>query len=157
MAEHAGILDTVGHYVSCSCSGACVPVVRSQRGASAQLHEDSDVHKQSRLGVQGRAVLCPACAQEMKAFWLPSKTPESAALLDKPGMTTYCPASGKKLRLKDLTPVRFLRCPEDQPGFARDPISRDTLSNTDKLVLLRPTGEGRSLFGVARGNRQERL
>ena len=93
--------------------------------------------------------MLPACAQEMKAFWLPSKTPESAAMLDKPDMNTFCPASGKKLRLKDLTPVRFMRSPEDQPGFARDPISRDTLSNTDRLVVLRPTGGGRSLLAHA--------
>ena len=94
--------------------------------------------------MQGSAGCKAACMrgllQEMKAFWLPSKTPESAARLDRPDMATVCPASGKRLRLKDLTPVRFLRCPEGEPGFARDPISRDTLSNTDELVVLRPTG-----------------
>lgn len=45
----------------------------------------------------------------MKAFWLPSKTPEARALLDKPDMSTYCPASGKKLTLKQLLPVKFTR------------------------------------------------
>lgn len=38
--------------------------------------------------------------QEMRAFWLPGKTPEAKALLDKPGMDTLCPASGAKLKLK---------------------------------------------------------
>ena len=82
----------------------------------------------------------PRHVQEMKAFWLPSKTPEAAALLDKPDLATHCPASGKPLRLKELVPVRFTRVPEGEPGFARDPVTRDTLANCDHLVVLRPTG-----------------
>ncbi len=76
----------------------------------------------------------------MKAFWLPSKTPEAAALLGKPNQATHCPASGRPLRLKELVPVRFTRVPEGEPGFARDPVTRDTLANSDHLVVLRPTG-----------------
>lgn len=45
--------------------------------------------------------------KEMNAFWVPSKTPEARALVDKPDMNTYCPASGKKLKLKDLIEVKF--------------------------------------------------
>ena len=36
-----------------------------------------------------------------------SATPESRQLLDKPDVNTYCPATGKKLRLKDLVPVKL--------------------------------------------------
>ena len=47
--------------------------------------------------------------QELKSFWLPSLAPESKAMVDKPDAATHCPATGKKLRLKDLTPVSCLR------------------------------------------------
>lgn len=44
---------------------------------------------------------CPSpCAQEVAAFWVPGKGPESKALLDKPDMATLCPATGDKLKLK---------------------------------------------------------
>jgi nitric oxide synthase-interacting protein len=46
--------------------------------------------------------------QALKSFWLPSLAPESKALVDKPDAATICPATGKKLRLKDLTPVQPL-------------------------------------------------
>ena len=45
----------------------------------------------------------------MKAFWLPSKAPEAKALLEKPDMATVCPASGKKLTLKQLVAIKFTR------------------------------------------------
>ncbi len=76
----------------------------------------------------------------MRAFWLPSKTPEARALLGRPDMDTYCPASGKKLRLKDLIPVRLTRVPEGQTGFAMDPVTQDTFTNASRLVLLKSTG-----------------
>lgn len=47
--------------------------------------------------------------QGVNAFWVTSATPESRALLDKPDVNTYCPATGKKLRLKDLIPVKFTK------------------------------------------------
>ena len=78
--------------------------------------------------------------QEMKAFWMPSKTPEAQRLLEKPDMNTYCPASGKKLRLKDLIPIRFTRCAEDEEGFAKDPVTKDTFTNANRLVVLKCTG-----------------
>jgi hypothetical protein len=55
-------------------------------------------------------------------------------------MNTYCPASKKRLRLKDLLPVNFTRVPEDQTGYAMDPVTGDTFTNASKLVVLRPTG-----------------
>ncbi len=78
--------------------------------------------------------------QEMKAFWMPSKTPEAQRLLEKPDMSTYCPASGKKLRLKDLIPIRFTRCAEDEEGFAKDPVTKDTFTNANRLVVIKSTG-----------------
>ena len=79
--------------------------------------------------------------QQMRAFWVPSQTPEARAAAEKPDSNTYCPASGKRLRLKDLSPVRFTRVPEGDTGLYMDPITKDTFTNADTLVLLKPTGE----------------
>ncbi len=78
----------------------------------------------------------------MRAFWLPSKTPEAQRLLEKPDMNTYCPATGKKLRLKDLIPIRFERCAEEEDGFAKDPVTKDTFTNANRLVVIKGTGVG---------------
>ncbi len=56
-----------------------------------------------------------AQARQMKAFWMPGKTPEASTTVAKPSADTLCPATGKKLRLKELTPVRFTRMPGDEP------------------------------------------
>lgn len=93
----------------------------------------------------------PHAKQEMKAFWLPSKTPEANILVDKPDMSTVCPASGKKLRLKDLIPVRFMRVPEAEDGYAMDPVTKDTFSNASRLVVLKATGETSSRFILSWG------
>ncbi|KAK9847790.1 hypothetical protein WJX84_006659 [Apatococcus fuscideae] len=79
--------------------------------------------------------------KEMKAFWLPSKAPDTRTKLEKPDLGTVCPASGKKLRLKDLIPVRFTQVPEGSSGLHMDPITHDTFSNSTQLVVLRPTGD----------------
>ncbi len=76
----------------------------------------------------------------MKAFWLPSKAPEANNIVAKPDMNTCCPASGKKLRLKDLIPVRFTCVPESEDGYAMDPVTKDTFSNANRVVVLKPTG-----------------
>jgi nitric oxide synthase-interacting protein len=78
---------------------------------------------------------------EMNAFWLPSKTPEAAALLDKPDAATTCPATGKKLKLRDLVDVKFTRVPGGGPNDYMDPVTRDLLTNASRLLLLRPTGD----------------
>jgi hypothetical protein len=41
-------------------------------------------------------------------FWIPAMTPEAkAARPEKPDPNVYCPTSGKRLRIKDLIPVKF--------------------------------------------------
>lgn len=54
-------------------------------------------------------------AQEVRSYWGPSMVPEARDLLDKPDVNTYCPATGKKLRLKDLVSVKFTRL-QDEGG-----------------------------------------
>ena len=72
---------------------------------------------------------------------MPSLMPSAESHLDKPDESTYCPASGKKLRMKDLVPVRFTPVPEGESGLHMDPVTKDTFTNTSKLVVLRPTGD----------------
>lgn len=67
-------------------------------------------------------------------------------------METRCPASGKRLRMGELTAVRFTSVKENlksklkekmsgqaQPLYM-DPISREFLTNTSRLVVLKPMG-----------------
>lgn len=79
--------------------------------------------------------------KEMKAFWVPSKAPDARQVLAKPDTATYCPASGKKLRLKDLIAVKFARTPEEDSGVYMDPVTQDTFTNASSLVVLKPTGD----------------
>lgn len=79
--------------------------------------------------------------KELRAFWMPSKTPEARALLDKPDGQTICPASGKKLRLKDLTPVHFATVPGGGEHEYMDPVSRDVLTNASRLLVIKPSGD----------------
>ncbi|KAL4451668.1 hypothetical protein ABPG75_007330 [Micractinium tetrahymenae] len=79
--------------------------------------------------------------KEMRAFWLPGKTPEAKVVLEKPDMSTTCPASGAKLKLKDLTSVRFTPVPDGGPHEYMDPITKDVFTNASRLVVLKPTGD----------------
>lgn len=79
--------------------------------------------------------------KEMRAFWLPSKTPEARVVLEKPDTDTHCPASGKKLKLKDLTTVRMTPLPGGSATDFMDPVTRDPFTNASRLMLLKPTGD----------------
>ena len=88
---------------------------------------------------------------------------------EKPDTSCRCPASGAKLRLKDLVPVRFYRLGDkegDEEGeegkeeaakrreadaaaalsaaggnnYAFDPVTRDPLTNATPVVVLLPSG-----------------
>ncbi|EFJ45302.1 hypothetical protein VOLCADRAFT_106032 [Volvox carteri f. nagariensis] len=80
-------------------------------------------------------------AKELKAFWMPSLTPEADAKVEKPDTDTRCPASGKKLRMKDLVAVRWTPVPEGEPGKHMDPVTKETFTNSSKLVVLATTGD----------------
>ena len=46
-------------------------------------------------------------------FWIPQNTPDAKEeVIEKPDTNTYCPFSGNKLRIKDLTPVKFVLDPK---------------------------------------------
>lgn len=76
----------------------------------------------------------------MKAFWVPQKAPDARINLEKPDSSTFCPASGKKLKLKDLIPVKFAPVPEGESGVHMDPITKDNFTNASALVVLKPKG-----------------
>lgn len=72
---------------------------------------------------------------------MPSKAPEAPEeKVVKPDTDTRCPASGEKLRMKDLMPVRFTPVPDGEPGKHMDPITKETFTNTSQLVFLAATG-----------------
>ncbi|PSC69552.1 Nitric oxide synthase-interacting [Micractinium conductrix] len=79
--------------------------------------------------------------KEMRAFWLPGKAGESKVVLDKPDMSTVCPASGAKIKLKDLISVKFTPVPDGGPHDFMDPITKDVFTNASRLVVLKPTGD----------------
>lgn len=93
--------------------------------------------------------------KEVRSYWSHSMVPESRLLLDKPDVSTTCPATGKKLRLKDLIPVNFTLIQDDgsekpdpamrragteEPRFC-DPITKDVFTNVSALVLFKTTGD----------------
>eukprot|EP00892_Ulva_mutabilis_P012112 jgi/Ulvmu1/9273/UM050_0022.1 len=80
-------------------------------------------------------------AKEAKSFWQPQDTPDSDVRADKPSADVLCPISGKKLRIKDLTPVKLTPAEDGNDGEYIDPVSLDVLRNTSKLVVLKPTGD----------------
>ena len=43
----------------------------------------------------------------MKAYWLPSATPDAPTRVEAPTIDTVCPQGNEKLRLKDLFPIAF--------------------------------------------------
>ena len=55
-------------------------------------------------------------------------------------MDTICPATGKKLKLKDLITVNFTHVPENEAGYAMDPVTKDTFSNASRLAVLKSSG-----------------
>ena len=82
--------------------------------------------------------------KELKAFWLPSLAPEAGEALEKPSSETRCPATGQKLRLKDLLPVVFTPAPEsdgDGAGRFMCPLCKETLTNVTRVVVLQPGGD----------------
>lgn len=50
-------------------------------------------------------LLSPFCT--LQAFWMPGQHEDAEAHITKPEIDTVCPATGKKLRMKDLVQVRW--------------------------------------------------
>ncbi|KAL6562189.1 E3 ubiquitin-protein ligase csu1 [Orobanche gracilis] len=81
----------------------------------------------------------------MKAFWLPSATPEAPKKVDAPSTETSCPEGSEKLRLKTLFPVKFTEDTSERRSTSLDktyicPSCKVTLTNTLSLVALSSCG-----------------
>ncbi|KAF6153933.1 hypothetical protein GIB67_023710 [Kingdonia uniflora] len=60
----------------------------------------------------------------MKAFWLPSATPEAPVKVDSPSTCTVCPEGREKLKLKTLFPIYFTEDSNEKKA------SKSSLNNT---------------------------
>ena len=82
----------------------------------------------------------------MKAFWLPSATPEAPVKVDAPSTCTVCPEGKEKLKLKTLFPVVFTEDNSDKKKSSSldksfiCPSCKVTLTNTSSLVALSSCG-----------------
>jgi nitric oxide synthase-interacting protein len=56
-------------------------------------------------------------------------------------MDVFCPVTGKKLKMKDLKPIKFTAASDGVPNSFIDPVSNDALNNSSKLVALTATGD----------------
>jgi hypothetical protein len=80
-------------------------------------------------------------ARSVQSFWQPQGTPDSDIRPDKPTLDVVCPVSGAKLKLKDLTPVKFTPAPDAADITFMDPVSKDILRNSSVIVVLKPSGD----------------
>ncbi|XP_058078073.1 E3 ubiquitin-protein ligase CSU1 [Magnolia sinica] len=85
--------------------------------------------------------------RNMKAFWLPSATPEAPVKVEAPSISTICPEGKEKLKLKTLFPIRFTEESNEQKtsksadggGFIC-PSCKVTFTNTLPLVAINTCG-----------------
>ncbi|KGN44119.1 E3 ubiquitin-protein ligase CSU1 [Cucumis sativus] len=82
----------------------------------------------------------------MKAFWLPSATPEAPVKAGAPPSSTFCPEGNEKLKLKSLFSIHFTEDnSEKKKSKSYDvtyicPSCKVTLTNTMALVALGTCG-----------------
>lgn len=85
----------------------------------------------------------------MKAFWLPSATPDAPIKVEAPWSTTTCPEGKEKLKLKQLFPIHLTEEEEGKNGGKKKselersyicPSCKVTLTNTLALVAVSTCG-----------------
>lgn len=82
----------------------------------------------------------------MKAFWLPSATPEAPSKVAAPSTCTTCPEGNEKLKMKTLFPIHFTEdTTEQKKATSLDksyicPSCKVTITNTIALVALSSCG-----------------
>ncbi|KAF2305047.1 hypothetical protein GH714_001325 [Hevea brasiliensis] len=81
----------------------------------------------------------------MKAFWLPSATPEAPVKTEAPSTSTICPEGKEKLKMKSLFPIYLTEDNSEKKSSALDktyicPSCKVTLTNTLSLVALSSCG-----------------
>ncbi|KAF9626256.1 hypothetical protein IFM89_031648 [Coptis chinensis] len=84
--------------------------------------------------------------RNMKAFWLPSATPEAPVKVQAPSTSTICPEGKEKLKLKTLFPIYLTEENKEQKKSNSIntnficPSCKVTLTNTLTLVALSTCG-----------------
>ncbi|KAK1368483.1 E3 ubiquitin-protein ligase CSU1 [Heracleum sosnowskyi] len=83
----------------------------------------------------------------MKAFWLPSATPEAPSKVEAPSTRTTCPEGSEELKMKNLFPIHFTEdtTTEQKKATSLDksyicPSCKVTITNTIALVALSSCG-----------------
>ena len=91
------------------------------------LPEGHDIHTAARSG------------HLLGGFWTPSDT----LLCTRKSDPEACPQISPSPSLSPQ--VKFSPVPEGESGLHLDPLTKDTFTNASKLVVLRTTGEVRTL------------
>lgn len=83
--------------------------------------------------------------RNMKAFWLPSATPEAPVKVDAPSTSTTCPEGKEKLKMKNLFPIFLTEDNSEQKSNYLEktficPSCKVTLTNKMALVALSSCG-----------------
>lgn len=87
-------------------------------------------------------------AESLNEFWTNTvRTKENVAESSSSGISakknslyTKCPQTGKKLRAKDLTKVKWTKATDDESVFIC-PVTMKTFTNSTPIVVLKPTGD----------------
>ena len=87
--------------------------------------------------------------KSLPSFWVPSLTPQAEpTLLKKPDTKTYCPMSGKPLKIKDLVTVKLTPIDDKDDGRPmvakseryKCAVTHDALGNSVPCAVLKNTG-----------------
>lgn len=125
-------------------------------GFEAAAHEGSSAGgaRGAKSAVRGHVINDDMSrhAKDMN-FWTPQNAPTAVKGVDKPEGVVRCPMSGEKLRVKQLTAVRFTPAPRTEHGTTSRkveaqavqeryicPLSKKPLTKNATCVVLRPSG-----------------
>lgn len=120
---------------------------RHKRALQQKAGEDPDEDSPAKKLRQGELLVIDKAQLREKSFWAKNNTPTAApAELQRVDTTARCPMSGKKLRVKDLIPLKFEVADQkmlDQGGgrgvfccaVSKQPITHH------QAVALKPSGQ----------------
>lgn len=121
-----------------------------QQNHGAVPNQSDKSYSRDKNGFQGaNSVKATSFEEEalrtMKAFWLPSATPDAPAKAEAPSTSTTCPEGKEKLKLKSLFPVSFTEENANSKSKTIDkkhicPSCKVTLTNAMSLVVLNSCG-----------------
>ncbi|PKA52406.1 hypothetical protein AXF42_Ash019790 [Apostasia shenzhenica] len=126
---------------------------QQNHGAVPQYNDRNQTHDKN--GFHGaNSVKATSYEEEalrtMKAFWLPSATPNAPVKVDAPSTDTFCPEGKEKLKLKTLFPIYFTE-DKNEVGSSKKskkslesnyicPSCKVSLTNTLSLVAISTCG-----------------